>query len=307
MTTFATHNPIYEASAEGILLQTGSLSDFGNSSASSLLAVKERAIALRSLFAANDADINDQSVLARLIADAIYVSDARLCNDQNAGYSHFFNAMQLERIATAVLPLAGRGDAAQHLRKLLRGTLDLLKRERSEAKDSLWELELWALLGRLGISASLEEPDIVVSFDPVRTGIACKKIYSEANVSKVISDAVAQIERDFDIGGVALNIDDLCPPDAVYKAASHEEIVEGLRRFSYEFIARHEHTLRKYLTPGRAVFALISVGLIGHATNEQVKFNNVRATLVWNIPGVSEARTAQVRNLLRAFDAAHRL
>ena len=306
MTTFASHHPIYEASAEGVLLQVGSLSDFGNSSASSLLAVKERAVALRNLFIANGASLSEQSVLAHLIADAIYVSDARLCNDQSAGYSHFFNAMQLERIATAVLPLAGRVDATYHLRKLLRGTLDLLKREQSEAKDTLWELELWALLDRLGISVNLEEPDIVVSFDPIRTGIACKKIYSEANVSKVMSDAVAQIERDFDIGGVALNIDDLCPPDAIYKAATHEAIVEGLRGFSHEFIARHEHTFRKYLTSGRAVFALISVGLIGHATNARVKFNNVRATIVWNIPGLSEARMSQISNLLRAFDTAHR-
>ena len=45
----------------------------------------------------------------------------------------------------------------------MNGSLDLLNREQSKAKDTLWELELWQTLVRMGMHATLEEPDIVVS------------------------------------------------------------------------------------------------------------------------------------------------
>ena len=129
--------------------------------------------------------------------------------------------------------------------------LDLMNREQSKAKDTLWELELWQALARMGMHVTLEEPDIVVSFDGARIGIACKKFYSENNVSKVLSQAVSQFEGDFAFGMIAINLDDLTPASTILKATSIDQMLEMISQVNYSFIKRHERHFRKYLEPGR--------------------------------------------------------
>lgn len=42
---------------------------------------------------------------------------------------------------------------------------------------------------------SLEEPDLLIAGSTDEIGVACKKLYSDANFSKVLSVAVSQIRR----------------------------------------------------------------------------------------------------------------
>lgn len=299
------HDVIYTMSAGGILTPTGSVSDFANSSATSFVEVARRANELRQMFLENGLELSAQCDLVKHIEHAVRLADSQQRRDAKMSFADLFGAMQAERIAQAVLPLKSRAGCARYLHRLRRGNMNLLMRTPSEAKAILWELELWSTFRRLAMDASLAEPDVVVRFGRTRVGIACKKIFSEENVAKTLSTAVAQIERNNDVGGIALNLDDLAPPDSIYAAATGDRIAQGLRAFINEFIARHETPLRRYLASGRAVFALVSIGMIGHSKNEHPAFNNFRQTVVWNIPGLSADKAAQVQNIKDAFEWAH--
>lgn len=302
----AAHTPLFTQTQCGVLIQTGNSSDFSQRDSSSYLTIKQRSLDLLDLYRKNDLDIHPTSYLAKLIEDTTTLSDAWLCNDQSRATAlHLFSASQLDRVATAALPLGVSAQAKEYLNALLTGSLDLLNRDRSKAKDTLWELELWQMLSRFGMHATLEEPDIVVSFDSARVGIACKKFYSENNVSKVLSQAIAQFESDFDFGIVAVNLDDLTPANTILKAESLDQMSELISQHNYSFIQRHERHLRKYLEPGRAIAALVSTSVIADVPTTKTKFFNSRQSTVWNIPGLSQQRERQMKNFFVAVNAAH--
>lgn len=230
----AIHKPIYTQTKSGLLIQTGKTSNFTKQDASSYLAIKQRGLDLKELYYKNNLVIHPASYLSKLIEDTSVLSDAWLCNDhEHLTTLRLFSASQLDRVAAAALPLGVSVQAREYLDALLIGSLDLLNREQSNAKDTLWELELWQILSRMGMCVALEEPDIVVNFNGARIGIACKKFYSESNVSKVLSQAVSQFEGDFDFGMIAINLDDLTPADTILRAISVEQMSEKLSELNY--------------------------------------------------------------------------
>jgi hypothetical protein len=134
-----------------------------------------------------------------------------------------------------------------------------------------------------------DPPDIVLNFNVGNLGIACKKIYSEKNVEKTLSQAVEQVE-DFEVGVVAMNIDDLTPADTVLRVSNQREMDSILQRHSAEFLQRHERHFRKYLSKGRLVAALVSVHVIADVAEWRVRYNNSRQSTFWSIPGLDPAR-----------------
>ena len=302
----AEHSPIFTATPSGVLVQTGSQSHFTAEASSSYLAIKQRGIELEELFRKNGLQIPPSSYLAKLIDDTATLSDAWICNDQSRATAfHLFSASQLDRVATAALPLGVSSQAKGLLGDLLSGSLDLLNRERSKAKDTLWELELWQILSCMGMQAALAEPDITVLFEGKNIGIACKKFYSENNVAKVLSQAVSQFESDFDFGIVAINLDDLTPANTILKANSTAKMSQMINQVNYSFMGSHERHLRRYLEPGRAICALISTAVIADVQNTKTRFFNSRQSIVWNIPGLPPEKGAQMSRFFNAVNAAH--
>ncbi|MBI5675361.1 MAG: hypothetical protein HZC48_05990 [Nitrospirae bacterium] len=302
----ATHAPIFIETQSGVLVQSGNSSDFTAQDSSSYLAVKQRGIELQELYQKNDLLISPTSYLSKLIGDTSSLSDSWLCNDHSCDTAlQLFSLSQLDRVAKAALPLGVSVQSKKYLGALLTGSLDLLSREQSKAKDTLWELELWQVLVGMGIHASLEEPDIVVSFDGARIGIACKKFYSENNVSKVLSQAVSQFEGDFDFGIIAINLDDLTPANTILKARSMSQMFEVISQLNDSFIIKHERHLRKYLEMGRAISALVSTAVIADVPTTKPRFFNSRQSTIWNIPGLAIDKEKQMRNFFNAVNAAH--
>ena len=98
------------------------------------------------------------SALANLVSDAKTLSDAWFMNNSAIATEQLlFRVSFLDPIADAILPLSNVPDRRKYLRHLTSGTLDLQKRERSMAKDILWELELWATLRERSIDVTLHE------------------------------------------------------------------------------------------------------------------------------------------------------
>ena len=156
-------------------------------------------------------------------------------------------------------------------------------------------LELWSILRRRSFSTTLREPpDIVVTFEGARVGIACKKLYSENNVEKVLSEAVGQIEAAFDYGIVAVNLDDLILPDKILKARNQEEMGKILRDLNLAFLNRHKRHFKKYLAPGRLLSAIVSTSVLAETYNQRPRFNVLQQATIWAIPGLPSEKEKQL-------------
>ena len=211
---------------------------------------KENAQAVAKMYCDANVRISPNCDLAKHIAAAVEVSDKWLSGTgRNIQAGTFFRSIQMERIASA-LPAARESPRfAEYLRHLSVGSLDIFERRPSKAKDTLWELELYALRRSKSVAASLTEPDIVAHINGFDIGIACKKIYSHKNIGKTLSIAVEQIEAVSEFGVIAINIDDLWPPNQI-RVATSEEFVAHL--FSTEN--------RRFLTATVGIFTIPFLG-----------------------------------------------
>lgn len=296
------HQPIFTVDKSGSLTQTGSTSLFSVEGSAPHKETRDRAVALKSLFEANGLSIGKSPTLAKLFNHTMQRSEARDSGMLDGiSYEHIFSAAQMERIALAVEALSTDLDPRPHLVALLTGSINLLDRERSKAKDTLWELELLRMLRDIGINAHLGEPDLILEFEGAKIGVACKKLYSEANVWKVLSRAIAQIERRFDFGIVAVNLDDLLPENSLLEAPTIKSMTGVLEARLNKFMQEHERHLRRYLEPGRAITALVSCAALADVPSAQPRFLNARQSVAWHIPGLASAKGQQMANFIEAF------
>ena len=300
------HSPILEIDPVGQLRQVGKASAFTSMGSSQYSGIKSRALSLVDLFRFHGLETRRSESLQQLIDMTIAMSDSWDRGDKDeVTLAHLLAAAQIERIATAALSTTRCAAQKSTLRGLLTGSLDLLGREQSKAKDTLWELELLRILVDHKIDATLGEPDLSVHFSGAPVGFACKKIYSEGNVSKVLSNAVSQIEREGEFGIIALNLDDLLPANAILKAPTLPVMSTMLEERNSAFIRTHERHLRKYLTPGRAIAALVSCAAIADVVNAENRFLNARQTTVWQIPGIPDAKAAQMNQFIAAMNSQY--
>jgi len=288
---------LWHPTETGLLIPNGSVFEVSNRKKTNLLHVKSRGKEIEDLYARTGLTMAPTCGLAQLIGNAKAIADRWLIN-QTAGSSMIdvFYAIYLDRLADAILPLRDVPAREKYLNALTTGDLDCFSRQGSYAKNIFWELELWAILLRSCPSVSLQDPpDILLTLAGGTIGVACKKIYSENNVEKVLSEAVGQVEADFSVGIVALSLDELVPPKTVLRVRNKMELDRFLHKHTDEFVARHERHFRKYLSSGRLVSAFVSVSVIAHVLEWKVQFNNARSSLVWTIPGLSPEKEALLK------------
>lgn len=305
MDSGARQDTIFEKAPSGLLLPVGLAADMWKYQSSTYAQIKGRAVELLQRFEANGLHVRRSSSIQILVQRASELSDAWLCDKlHTVTFDHVLAMLQIDRIATAALAIP-RAHEEAFLKDLLNGSLDLLKREQSKAKDTLWELELLRILTDHQIPAELREPDILFSLSGPELGVACKKLYSESNVSKVVSNAVSQIEREAEFGIVALNIDDLLPADVLLKAETTEKMSRSLVNFVQDFMGRHERHFRRYLQPGRAIAILTSCSTIADLSVVKAKFVNARQSVAWAIPGMSPDKERQLDEFIGAFQSQY--
>ena len=281
----------------GLVVPEGTVTDRSHSSSQTYLQIKEKALALEQLYADSNVPIPLTCDLARLIADAKTLSDLWLMNKVDEfSMTLLFHGVHLDRLADAVLPLQLVSDRDKYLLALTSGSLDLFVRQRSQAKDILWELELWSILRGRSLDAVLcEPPDIVVAFEDSQIGIACKKVYSEKHVQNVLSQGVDQIETSFDFGIVAVNLDDLAPSGQILRAPNQEVMSKSISELNARFLRSHERHFRKYLASGRLLSALVSTSVLADVYKGRPRFNNARQSTIWAIPGLPPEKDRQLK------------
>ena len=126
-------------------------------------------------------------------------------------------------------------------------------------------------------------------------GFACKKVYSERNVGKTLSKGVAQIEGVSEYGVLAVNLDDVGPPNRISVLPSQEALGPSLTLENIAFLNRHDRAFRKYLATGRVMGAMVASGGIRYVMDRP---STARQYTVWEIPGLEPAKV-EVMNLLQ--------
>ena len=193
------------------------------------------------MYQAAGIQLNPSCDLAAHIAAAGEVCDQWLSGKvRKIPIGLLFRGIQMDKIATSVLAAKKHPKLADHLRNLASGSLDVMDRRSSKAKNTLWELELHALLLARGIAADLDDPDIVAKLSDTVIGIAWKKIYFHKNVEKTLSGGVAQTEEVSEYGLLAINLDDLWPPNQLRASPSDEELGHSMTQENLAFLKQHE-------------------------------------------------------------------
>lgn len=289
--------PLWKKTRSGLLVPAGTTSDFSRSSTQTFLKIKKTAENIEKLYSDCGISLLENSDLGRLIKEVKTLSDAWLGNHRPSNSSELLaSAAFLNRVAKAIQSLEKVNNRSHYLQALTSGNLNINRREASRAKDILWEIELWSVLCGRGFVADLQEPpDIVVRFERADVGIACKKIYSEINVEKVLSEAVGQIEAAFSFGIVAVNLDDLVDPSPVHPFNTENEMGEFINDLNVRFLLQHERHLRKYLGSGRLLSVLVSTSMLANVLSKRVNFNIARQSTVWTIPGLPKEKEEQLK------------
>jgi hypothetical protein len=291
---------VWEESASGILTP-GNIWDGSDYTTSKLSKIKAQAEAVQSLYESANVELPRTCGLAAFIGRAKEVADKWAADSRSLSKGDIFAAMHMMRLAQAILPLREYPGKFKYLTKLTAGEVDFFKRIKSDAKDVIWELELWSVLRSRCTASDLQDPpDIVIRLNGGRLGIACKKIYSEKNIEKVLSQAVAQV-KDFEVGMVAVNIDDLIPPDTMLQVDTEAEMIRLLLKQCEDFLGRHERHFRKYLSRGRIAAAFIRVHVIAAVREWKVELNNSGQSLVWTVPGLSPSKKSLFEQFRQAM------
>lgn len=289
---------IWEKLPSGIIVPSARVSDTSVRTKKNFIEIKNRAEEIGKIYEEAGILLPSNSGLGKLINNAKKLcNNWLLCNKDGLSYEMFFWGFHFDRVADAILQLRHEPEKNKHLKALISGTLNFFERKRSKAKNILWELEVLAMLRERMAKVYLKDPpDIVVDYEDSRVGIACKKLYSEKHVQNVLSEAVKQIEKEFEFGIVAINIDDLLQSDVVLKMKSSEAVSEKLNQKNSEFINKHSRHFNKYLSTSRIISAIISTSIIADVASEKPRFRNTYQWTVWTISELSDRHREQLNN-----------
>ncbi|TVL97097.1 MAG: hypothetical protein CV087_22860 [Candidatus Brocadia sp. WS118] len=211
-----------------------------------------------------------------------------------------WEALALNRVANALLALDGHSRAHELLKKLSDGRISMLKHVRSFARDTFWEVEVWNYIKRAGLNADLiDPPDIIWTADARETGIACKRVYSEKNIEKILSEAIKQIEATPGFGIAAFQLEDVRIPEGKFLSKiTQAEAAEVLQEINLEFLKEHERHFLKYFSKDRLTAALAATSCIVLVEDIQ---NVATEWSVWTHPDLSVEHKARVTQLYEAI------
>ena len=188
------------------------------------------------------------------------------------------------------------------LEKALKGPSDVsLEDETSNlGRNTMFEI---AIAGRVAFATPRigGEPDVFFEFENRQMFVQCKRVLSEASITKRINEAAGQLRRDLlrssdsrDCGLIAISLSRLINPgDKMLVVATEDDLGRVLREEIVRVIKHHNPSFRSVKDPRTA-------GVLFHmATPAFVRelrlFTVAQYGTVYHIPGKSDAE------LLRAF------
>jgi hypothetical protein len=269
----------------GIFVPVGSVLQYTQFTRTSLPDLKADAIRIEELYNRHKVRLSRQSGLGKLIATVKASSDRWILNEESPnGMPDHFQSLHFGRVAEGLLTLGNVENPSEYLRRMLDGSLDFFERRKSVAKNTLWELSLFARLRARHQDVWLKDPpDICVQIGKTRVGIACKKVYSVKNLSKLLSEAVSQVGDESAFGVAALNIDEFIPGQHLLKKPTSSDAFETLRTIKDKFIAEQQGLFSRYLVPGRIIAVLVDITVLADIPGNNPRFNNAFLSAIWSL------------------------
>ena len=267
--------------------------------------IKARANQIREFFRQRGIPFDPKSAIDVLLTDAESLADIFVAGQSGSSANQsLFNAAHLDRMADALLLLAGEPNCNAYLDKLTSNSLNFLERSPSHAKDIYWEIELWATIKRNYANVRLvEPPDIVLDTPDGSLAIACKKIYSMKNVPRQLSSAVKQLAPFNGVGIAAINIDDLVPAGSMLSSPTAAEMNRFIDAGNIRFLSSFQRPILKYFESDRLSAIAICTNLLAEITRDGTRFNNARQMTVWVWPNLPVAVTNRIKFLADVMGA----
>jgi hypothetical protein len=292
--------PLWEETPSGILIPVQQRREYSRAQQVTYETLAARALDVEAMYSRYGVSLSTSCDLVRLMADVRVLNRAWIENRRQHCTRHLlYQASHFERVSSALLRDRGAGVPIRLLRDLTKGSLDLFKRVRSKARDALWELELARFLDDVGLRPRFGEPDLLIDSDVGPLGFACKRIYSEKNLSKTLSTGVAQIKGSTEDGLLALCLDDRLPADHYILAEDIQEAIDGVQQINWAFLERHERKFSRYLASGRSIAAFVSTTCVVEVRTGGI--NSFQQALLWVIPGLPESKMQALEPLRRIF------
>lgn len=165
--------------------------------------------------------------------------------------------MECLRIGSAISWLKDKPKLGKHLKRLIKGSIDPTSRVSNQARNYFFEVNMVEVLESTGVRAEFAEPpDIHLDVSGTTLSMACKCVYSQANLGKSLKDARNQIIRSGLPGIVALSIDAIAKAPSLMRVRDESVLRTALPTKLSEFHKRHELLFAKKLDR-RSVLALI--------------------------------------------------
>lgn len=216
-------------------------------------------------------------------------------------------ALCCSRLGSCALSLHPVRDT-ERLRDLCSGSMMYWNNVISKAKNTEWELNVWAHSNQAGIPTVFAEPDLHMTFESERFGIACKKLYSEKNVDKQVSGGVHQIEESGIPGLLALSLDSLIQPNvevALLKVTDAEEARRLLQSKLQGFVLwRKKRYQDRYFSDGRILGVLLSVQAFTDIVNSKERAIHIQESLIWTDESLPLARREKIKRLHESLSNA---
>lgn len=227
-------------------------------------------------------NIGDGSALNKVFQDTFKVVSLWPGSKDKIRFSMLLNLLNADKICSAITALKDDPALRTPLSRIARSDMNLNGRAISKGKDALWELVLLSVIKKALIHAELKDPpDIILDMDFGKYSIACKKIYSESNVNKLLSIGAKQIVGSGNKGIVAFNIDELTPADSILQLAQGDASLRRLAKFNDEFIQRHHSQFLRYVKSKKIDGVLVSTSVPADLKTDSRRLNNLTQYTFW--------------------------
>ncbi|HEX7400684.1 MAG TPA: hypothetical protein VF369_00770 [candidate division Zixibacteria bacterium] len=195
---------------------------------------------------------------AKLLFSEWQADDKNITNNSRKFFGIMEGCLECLRIGSAMQWVKNKPNLQLHLKKMLKGFIDPTEKERTDAKDFWFEINVAARLESAGIRAELvDPPDIEFVLDSSKYVIACKCTYSESNLEEQIRRARKQILRTSEKGIIAICIDALIDHSDLVIAPTQSVLYSRIMDKTERFLKQYERFLPDWINSRKVIGLLI--------------------------------------------------
>lgn len=230
--------------------------------------------------------VGESSVLHKIFQDSIKTSVFWEESKDKLNFKMALNLLYADVITSAIINLQDDPALRIPLDRIARSDITRGGRSPSRGKDALWELVLLDSMRKASIVAKLiDPPDIVADMSFGRYSIACKKVYSDANVEKQLRIGIRQVIESGNKGIVAFNLDNLTPEDSILSKSDGEGSLRRLAAFNDEFVERHRWAFQDAVKAKKIDGILVSTSVPADIKTDVRRLNNLSQYTFWTLTG----------------------